>query len=102
MKPLHWFAIAGVLLVLGIGLMIMPTPGKPDFECAAPNEPYSGWKEGDCNLTDESYAEFVEWKSGRKWDNGLGLLLVLGGFGAAGAGVVSMRRQRKDTEAPAA
>lgn len=104
MKPLHWFAIAGVLLVLAIGLFIMPTPGEPELECVPEGSPSSGWvdEESGCPISMESYERHAEWDSKAKWDNIAGLVLVLGSLGAAGAGFVSMRRQRRAVDDPAA
>ena len=100
MKPLHWFAIAGVLLVLAVGLMVMPTPGAPALECAEDPTYTSGWvdAEQDCPVSIESYEAYRQWDSGAKWDNLAGLVLLLGGLGAAGAGLVSMRGQRRATD----
>lgn len=48
-----------ILVVIGIGLFFVPK-SEPNYECAEPGAPYSGFIEGDCNLTDADYEKYVD------------------------------------------
>lgn len=90
--------IAAVLMVLGVILMVMPTPGEPAVECAAEGGPTSGFADEDqagCPITIESYNEYREWSTGPRWDNIAGLVLVVGGLAFAGTVLVRDRRAKK-------
>lgn len=90
------FAVAAVLVVLGVVLMVMPTPGEPDLVCAPEGAPSSGFADGDqddCPVTIESMNEYNDWASGPRWDNIAGLVLVVAGLGTAGVAVVKARRR---------
>jgi hypothetical protein len=98
MKSKYLFVIAAVLVVLGIALMAMPTPGEPDLQCAPAGAPPSGVidnDQGGCNVTIESSNEYADWTSKPKIDNIAGLVLVVAGLGAAGYGAFRMSRERR-------
>ncbi|ROR90767.1 hypothetical protein [Nocardioides aurantiacus] len=92
-------AIAAVLIVLGVILMVMPTPGEPEVECADPGGPTSGFTDedqGGCPISIESFREYTEWSSGPRWDNIAGLVLVVLGLGYGGVALI--RKPKRATE----
>lgn len=96
MKVKQLFRLASVLIVLGIALMLIPTPGEPDLQCVEGASQASAFvDEGQdgCRISAESHAAHQEWESGPKADNVVGLLLVLGGLGLIVLGV-KLRRRR--------
>jgi hypothetical protein len=94
--------VAAVMLVVGIFLMVLPSPGEPALECVPEGQPSSGFRDADqdnCPVSIESYNDYAEWSSSPKWDNIGGLVLVLGGLGV---GVTALVRGRsKRTKPPA-
>ncbi len=94
--------ISGALLLVGIALFVLPTPGEPSLDCVAEGQPSSGFADadqGDCPISIESYDAYREWASGPRWDNIAGLVLVLG---AIGTGVAALVVARKDERRAAA
>ena len=92
-------AAAAVMLVLGVVLMVMPTPGEPDMTCAPEGTPPSGVidrSQGDCMVTPESANEYSDWASGPRWDNIAGLVLVVAGLGTGVTALVKARRRTPD------
>ena len=99
MKPKLLLAVGAVLVVLGVVLMIMPTPGEPDMTCAPEGTPPSGVidpSQDDCMVTPESADEYSEWASGPRWDNIAGALLLVVGLGTGVVGLVGARRRTRD------
>lgn len=95
MKPKQLFALAAVLIVVGIALLVIPTPGEPGLKCVSESSQSSGFVDEDqdnCPVSIESYDDYREWESGPKIDNIVGLVLVLAGFVAVGVAVVKRRR----------
>jgi hypothetical protein len=82
------FGLAAVLVVFGIGLMVWE-PAGPEAECAKDTSRTSGFvdKEKNCPISIESYERIRKAQTGPQWDNIGGLILVLGGVGAAAGGV---------------
>jgi hypothetical protein len=83
------FALAAVLIVLGVGLFVWE-PAGPETECAEKGAPSSGFvdEEKNCPITMESWDRIRESESGPQWDNIGGLVLVVGGVAAAVVGAV--------------
>ncbi len=95
-------AAAAVLVVLGVVLMVMPTPGEPELVCAPAGAPSSGFADGDqddCPVTIESANEYNDWASGPRWDNIAGLVLVVVGLGTGVVALVTARRRTPDAAA---
>ncbi len=89
--------VAGVMLLLGVILMVVPTPGEPALECVSGDGPTSGFtdeSQGNCPVSIESFNAYSEWSSRPKWDNIAGLVLVLGGVGVGVTALVRGRRSR--------
>jgi hypothetical protein len=86
------FALAALLIVIGVGLMV---PEGPETECAKDASMTSGFvdEEKDCPISIESYNRIREAKTGPQWDNIGGLVLVVGGVAA---GVVALVRKPRD------
>jgi hypothetical protein len=96
MKPKHLFALAAALLVLGIALLVIPSPGEPSLQCVSESAPSSGFTDADqdnCPVSIESMNEYSDWSSGPRWDNIAGLVLIVAGLGTGGAAVVKARRK---------
>jgi hypothetical protein len=89
------FALAALLIVIGVGLMVWEPEG-PDAECAKDPNVTSGFvdEEKDCPISIESYNRIREAKTGPQWDNIGGLVLVVGGVAAGVVGLV--RKPRND------
>jgi hypothetical protein len=89
------FALAALLIVIGVGLMVWEPEG-PETECAEDPSVTSGFvdKEKDCQISIESFNRIREAKSGPQWDNIGGLVLVVGGVAAGVVGLV--RKPRND------
>ncbi|EST36186.1 hypothetical protein N566_16660 [Streptomycetaceae bacterium MP113-05] len=88
------FALAALLIVLGVGLMVWEPVG-PETECAKDSSVTSGFvdEEKDCPISIESYNRIREAETGPQWDNIGGLVLVVGGLTA---GVVGLVRQPRN------
>jgi hypothetical protein len=96
MKPKFLFALAAALIVIGVVLMVMPTPGEPKLECVSQSAPSSGFTDADqdnCPVSIESYNKYADWSSGPRWDNIAGLVLVVAGLGTAGVATVKARKK---------
>jgi hypothetical protein len=96
MKPKILFAVAAALIVIGVVLMAVPTPGEPKLQCVSQSAPSSGFTDADqddCPVSVESYEEYAEWSSGPRWDNVAGLVLVVAGLGTAVVAGVKARRR---------
>lgn len=92
-------AAAAVMVVLGVVLMVMPTPGEPDLVCAPDGAPSSGYADGDqddCPVTIESANRYNDWASGPRWDNIAGLVLVVAGIGTGVVALVKARLRSPD------
>lgn len=89
------FALAALLVVIGVGLMVWEPEG-PEAECAKDPGVTSGFvdEEKGCPISIESYNRIREAKSGPQWDNIGGLVLVVGGLTAGVVGLV--RKPRND------
>ena len=87
-KP-RLFVLAALLVVLGVGLFVWE-PAGPEAECAKDPTKTSGFvdKEKNCPISIESWNRIQESKSGIRWDNIGGLVLVAGGGAAALVGVL--------------
>lgn len=87
MTKLKLFVLAAVLIAAGAGLFAWEPEG-PEAECAKDPSRTSGFvdEEKDCQIAIESYERIREAKSGPQWDNIGGLVLILGGVGAAAFG----------------
>ena len=85
MTKLRLFALAGLLAVLGVGLMVWE-PAEPEAECAAAGGPTSGFMdtEKNCPISIESWERIRAAQGGTRWDNIGGLVLVVGSLGTAG------------------
>lgn len=97
MKKKQLFTLAAVLIVLGLALFVIPTPGEPALECVSQSAPSSGFVDDDqdgCPVSTESYNKYRDWESKPKLDNIAGVILLLGGVGAA---VVAVLRKPKKT-----
>lgn len=103
MKSKYLFIVGAVLIVLGVALMVMPTPGEPDVKCAPAGAPSSGLvddDQGGCNVTIESANEWFDWNSKPRYDNIAGLVLTVVGLGTVGYGAVRRRKERKERIQP--
>jgi hypothetical protein len=87
MKKAQLLVLGALLIVLGVGLFIWEPPG-PEAECAKDPSRTSGFmdEEKKCPISIESFNKIREAKSGPQWDNIGGLVLVVGGLGAAAVG----------------
>ncbi len=92
--------IAAVLVVVGVILLLLPTPGEPELECTSADGPTSGFTDedqGGCPVSIESYDEYSEWSSSPRWDNIAGLVLVVLGLGYGGVALLRKPRTSRDT-----
>lgn len=89
-----FLVIAAVLLVAGV-LSFLLQPGAPDPECVTDGGPSSGFVDGDCQISIESYEEIRDYETGPKPFRILGLVLVVAGLGVGAYGLT-----RKGDAAP--
>jgi hypothetical protein len=77
----HW-DIAGLLVVLGLVLIIWQPPG-PAVRCATSEEDATSIIDPDqrCPISSESYQELLHHRSSIKWDNVIGMVLLLVAIG---------------------
>lgn len=97
MKPKNLFVLAAALIVLGIALIALPSPGEPSLQCVSESAPSSGFTDADqdnCPVSIESMNKYSDWSSGPRWDNIAGLVLIVAGLGTGGAAVIRARRKR--------
>jgi hypothetical protein len=89
MMKLKLFVLAGLLIVLGVGLFVWEPPG-PEAECAKDPAKTSGFvdEEKNCPISIESFERIRESKTGPQWDNIGGLVLVVGGVGVGIVGAL--------------
>lgn len=86
------FALAGALVLVGVVAFLLQ-PGAPDPECVPDGSPSSGFIDGDCNISIESWEKIADHNSSPKPFRIVGLLLVLAGIVV---GVVALVKRPKD------
>lgn len=88
--------VASLLVLGGLGLIFLPTPGAPELACldrASSTSPLVH-PDGACAVTPESALAYQEWDAEAKWDNISGLAMVLVGVGLGGTLLARNRRAR--------
>lgn len=96
--------IAILLVLAGLGLVLLPTPGAPTLACV---ESESGASplvrpETGCAVTPASALAYQEWDAQPKWDNIGGLTLLLAGVGLGGTMLARRSRStRREVRSPA-
>lgn len=92
--------IASVLVVGGLILIFLPTPGAPVLECLTTGASSSPLVEPEtgCAVTSADALRYQEWDAQPKWDNIGGLAMLLVGIGMGGTALARQRRRRPAVE----
>lgn len=88
--------VASLLILGGLGLIFLPTPGAPALACEPHQSSASPLvKSADtCAVTPQSALAYQEWDAEPKWDNLVGLAILLVGVGLGGTVLARHRRAR--------
>lgn len=92
--------VASLLVLGGLGLIFLPTPGAPELVCvdsASSTSPLVH-TDGACAVTPESALAYQEWDAGVKWDNIGGLAMLLIGVGLGGTVLARNRHGRRPVD----